>query len=175
MNLKDFAKQCRISKNAVIKAIDEGRISSFKKIKGQYVFDPDRAFQEYVDNTNRHLSRNDIFDDINNDDSDDDVFSSNGASVLDIEPKKWNVAQALQAKTIYQALKVKHDLDVQQGKFFTKEETEEEILRITNIFSKGLLSLPIKLKQKFSDIDDSIYSELRKLCDDLGKEVERKL
>lgn len=174
MKLKEIAKALNISTNAVRNAIDDGRITSFSKSKAGYEFDPDRAIQEYLDNTNPNLSRNSLFDD---EDDEERGSQSDGqpASVLDVDPKYWTANEAIQAKTIYQALKVKHELEVQEGKFYPKDEADREFTRVSQAFARGLLSLPAKMKQRHGDLTDAQLSDLKKLCSEIVEESESKI
>lgn len=172
VNLRDFAKALGIKPNAVRAAMVDGRISSFEKTKKGYQFDLDRALNEYEENTNRSLSSNTRFDE----ESDTVPFESDGSrSVLDKDPKFWNVNEALQAKTIFSALKVKHELEVQQGKFYSKDEADREINRIATTFARGLRSMPTRIKQKIPDLTFDNLKVIEDLATELITECESKL
>jgi hypothetical protein len=156
-----MARALGLSKNAVTKAVQEGRITSFVKTKRGYEFDEDRAIHEYMENTNGALSSNDLFDD--EAESDPTMEENARKSPLDLEPKLWTTNQAIQAKNIYQALKVKHELDVEAGKYYLKEDADKFWLSITNGFARSLLSLTSKLKQKHPELDESVISDLQGL------------
>jgi hypothetical protein len=123
MTLKHLAKTLGITPNAVRKAMDDGRITAFKKTKDGYVFDEEIAVREYELNTNQNLSSNPRFGDEGDEfDEDGEPTGMPRKSVLDKDPKTWNANEALQAKTIYSALKVKHELEVQQGHYYEKKK-----------------------------------------------------
>lgn len=172
VKLKDLAKALGISQNAVRAAMADGRITAFEKKKGAYEFDLERAITEYQSNTNRKLSRNPRFD---TDDIDDDLADRDKMSVLDIEPKYWNVNEALQAKTIYSALKTKHELEVQQGKFYEKGEADREFNRMATTFARGLRSMHVRLKQKIPELTSAHLKIIESLAAELIEECEKKL
>lgn len=187
IKLAELAKTLGITQNALRKAMSEGRITAFTKGAKGYEFDRELAVAEYEMNTIRNLSSNSRFQDDEDggdfrfsggEDDEDDFDPETGKkkkSVLDIEPKFWTANQALQAKTIYSALKTKHELEVQEGKFYRKAEADSEFNRIASTFARGLIAFPTKIKQKIPDITDEHIKILKQLCDDLASECESKL
>ncbi|MGZ3742722.1 MAG: hypothetical protein ACXVB1_00225 [Pseudobdellovibrionaceae bacterium] len=167
MKLAAFAKHLGISQNALRAAMADGRITAFVKGKRGYEFDPVIAEEEYEQNTNHALSSNSRLS--------EDPGDLAEKSVLDIEPKNWTGNQALQAKTIYSALKVKHELEVMQGKFYEKKAVDDEIVRIGTTFSRGLMSLPTRVKQKIPEITVEGLELLKQICSEISDECDSKL
>lgn len=175
LTLAQLARALSLSKNAVTKAVQEGRITSFVKTKKGYEFDEERAIQEYLDNTNGALSSNEMFDG----DDEAGVAGDYGLdpnarkSPLDLDPKLWNTNQAIQAKNIYQALKVKHELDVEAGKYYPKDEADKFWSSITNGYARSLLALTSKLKQKHPELDENVVSDLQSIINSILEDTKK--
>lgn len=173
--IKELSKNLGITISAVRKAMADGRIETYKKNGKAYVFDIDLATQEYELNTQQNLSSNKMFDDDQDDRTTGLREFDQESSVLDIDPKFWTANQAIQAKTIYSALKTKHELDVAKGKFYLKTEADSEFMRISTVFSRGLIQLPSKIRQRIPDLTDEQIKLIRELCNDISSECANKL
>lgn len=178
VKLKDLAKELGISQGAVRNAMNEGRITAFLKNKSGYEFDRELAVAEYEMNTIRNLSSNSRFENPDPDEAEGEIDEETGKkkkSVLDKDPKFWTANEAVQAKNIFSALKVRLELEVAEGKFYRKDEADREFNRISSTFARGLIALPTKIKQKIPDISDDQVKLIKQLCADLATECESKL
>lgn len=178
LSLKQLARAIGITTGAVMKAVNDGRITSFIKSKQGYQFDADRALEEYYDNTNGAMRR--PTEDEGSDDSEDDYDGSDieknaKKSPLKLKPEKWTVAQAVQAKNIFQALKAKHELEVQQGKYYPKTDADKFWSSVVNAMARNMISLPSKLKQKHSELPEAVFDDLKILCDSIMKDVKKSM
>lgn len=180
--LRELARKIGITENALRKAINDGRITSYiRSHRGIYEFDPEIAIKEYELNTNQILSSNSRFDiDETEFDEDEDVEQSEHEnagkkSILDKDPKFWNVNEAIQARNIFAALKAKHELEVVQSKFYDKKEADAEFVRITNAFTRGLTSLSSKIKQKIPDLTEKQLSAIKDLCVQIAEDCEKQI
>ncbi len=180
--VKELAKKIGISIGAVRKAIADGRITTFIKNSKGYEFDIDLAAQEYELNTNPSLSSNSSFF---ADDEDDEKYDSEISPpsdepdpekyFMDRDPRGWNINQASQAFAIFKALKMRHELDVTKGKYYPKKDADQELDRIVNTFTRSLIQLPSKIKQKIPILSDREISLIKNLCQELSEELKRKI
>lgn len=168
--LSEFMKIIKLSRNGVLKAVDEGRIrSAYKDDEGMWVFNIDRALQEYHELTTKTMSS------IGRDEGDGLQYTDEQIaarrSVLDIPPEKWTTNEANQASAIYEALESKLSYEAKQGKYYPKASTDEKFHKITKLFADGLKRLPDELRQRHPDLSKPELKTLEKLLSDIRKEI----
>ena len=94
-------------------------------------------------------------------DDDEPEFDEDGhdkksrVSVLDKDPKTWSANEALQAKTIYAALKGKHELEVQQGLFYEKKKLTLSLIDCLQYLREVFFQFQQEQSRKFLNLQKS--------------------
>jgi hypothetical protein len=176
MGIDEFRGLIKLSRNAVLNAIKDGRIeSAYKDDDGVWQFDVDRCLVEYNMSTAKSKSRN--FDDGGPRDfgpvTDEQI--ERRRSVFTIPEDKWTEAEAKQAESIFDALEAKLRYEAKQGKFYPKEDTDKKFLKSTKMFADGLKRIPDDFRQRVPEIPPKQFKVLEKLIEELRKEISKAL
>lgn len=188
VNSRELAKILGITVQAVNLARQEGRITPAEKRGREFVYDPDRALAEYHNNTAQPKASSappPQFDTDWDEDDGDPVIDENGfykdsrgvkkkkRSVLDIPFKFWNTHQAQNAKAIFDAQTKQRELDILSKKYLPTQEVEAEMLRVVTEFSRALVALQSKLKQKIDKLDARDIEIIKETCEEILAECEK--
>lgn len=188
---KQLAKLLGITPQAVNHARLDGRITPEEKRGREYYYDPDRALADYHNHTKQPKATNAPAPkfDIDWDEAEDDepLIDENGIytdsngnkkkrrSVLDVPSKFWTAHQAQNAKAIFDAQLKQLELDKEARKYLPTKEVESEVLRIVTEFSRALVALPTKLKQKIDKLEPRDLEVIKEICSEIMSNCESKL
>ena len=173
INAKELAARLGISEQAVNQARKDGRITATGKVGREFNYDGDQAEQDYFANTrqpkSKRFERGDFDSGLGGQDTEV------GGSVLDIAPRFWNIQQAQNAKAIFDAELKKLELDKEAGKYLPTTEVEKEIMRISSEFSRALVAMPSKLKQKIEKLEASDLEIIKDFCTEIVENIASKI
>lgn len=193
VNSKGLADAIGVSIQSINLARKNGRITPIKKEGREYFYEIEEAKKQYFENTRQpkiktltkdgYLSQEENEDFVNIEKvrkikpKEDDCFSYGKpkTSVLDKESKFWSTQEAINAKYIYDALLKKQEYDTEVKKLLSAKIVEDEILRITREFTRALVVLPSKLKQKIDKLDDDDIEIIKEACAEIVSNCESKL
>lgn len=173
INSKRLAEALGITVQAVNLARAEGRVTPIKKLGKEFMYNLEKAVEEYHSKTRQPKSSSGSFHGPS--DPDDPDHGGERKSVLDKEPKMWSTQEAYNAKAIFDAQLKQLELDKESKKYLPTKEVEAEVLRIVTQFSRALVGLPTKLKQKIDKLDARDLELIKELCTDIVSECESEL
>lgn len=166
-----YAKQRGVSRNAIIKAIEEGRITSFVKINKRFFVEPVAASQELARNTS-HVggdTRKKNMQVQNVDDPEDDVADK--GTIHALRRRKLEIENAIKIQELRKIT----------GAVIDKSHVEGRLFQIGQMFRMKMQQLPAEIVDAVMSektrnaailvIEDAVNNALNMLADEIEKGI----
>lgn len=143
----EYAKQRGVTKQAVSKALRDGRISYTEDENGRKMIDPSTADQEWNDNT--HVPRS----------------APKEPSISTDKPPKVgpSYADSRRIREAYQAQLAKLDFEERRGKLVSSDQVKTEAFKIGRAVREAILNVPDRIAAELAGETDQhkVHTRLR--------------
>lgn len=166
-----YAKQRGVSRNAIIKAIEEGRITSFLKINNKFFVDPVAASQELARN-NSHVggdTRKRVK--VQDSDVDHEEEVADNSTIHALRRRKLEIENAIKIQELRKIT----------GAVIDKSHVESRLFQIGQMFRINMQQLPAEIVDAVMSaktrtaailvIEDAVNNALNLLADEIEKGI----